>query len=77
LRVVSWNPEAEIVTSLAAMKLGDTPSNEFYNAFLGVFPYIQIVMFLLPIYMQILRLQEEKQLGVQRHLHVLGLSYTA
>ena len=77
LKLTSGEERGDISISFLPMKIELISKSEFYTALQGIFPYIQIMMFLLPIYMHILRLQEEKQIGIQQHLHVLGLSYAA
>jgi hypothetical protein len=43
----------------------------------GVYAYLALANFILPMYSLILRLQTEKQMGVKQHLAILGMSYKA
>jgi len=56
MRVLSGEANSEIVMNIAPMRPEKIVKDEFFTALLGVFPYVQLMMFLLPIYMQILRL---------------------
>ena len=43
----------------------------------GIYSYVVLIIYLLPMYTYILRMQVEKQQGMKRHLTIIGLSYKA
>lgn len=55
----------------------ETINDEFENVLKGVYSYIALIIYILPMYTYILRLQVEKQQGLKKHFSILGLSYKA
>ena len=51
--------------------------DDFETVIKGIFSYIQLVIYVLPMYTYILRLQIDKQQGMKRHLSIVGLSFKA
>lgn len=51
--------------------------DDFEQVMEGVYAYLALANFILPMYSLILRLQTEKQIGVKQHLAILGMSHNA
>jgi hypothetical protein len=59
------------------MTVIDYHKDEYEQVMEGVYAYLALANFILPMYSLILRLQTEKQMGVKQHLAILGMSYKA
>ena len=51
--------------------------DDFEDVLIGIYSYIVLILFILPMYSFILRIQIEKQSGIKRHLAIVGLSFKA
>ena len=77
LKVVTGRPEARIDLGTVPMDVYSVHKDDFEQVMEGVYAYLALANFILPMYTLILRLQTEKQVGVKQHLSILGLSYKA
>ena len=51
--------------------------DDFEDVLKGIYSYIALIIYILPMYTYILRMQIEKQQGMKRHLSKIGLSFKA
>jgi hypothetical protein len=51
--------------------------DDFEDVLKGIYSYIALIIYILPMYTYILRMQVEKQQGMKRHLAIIGLSIKA
>ena len=63
--------------TIAPFKYYETVKDEFEEVLKGIYSYIAMVIYILPMYTYVLRMQIEKQQGNKRHLSIMGLSYKA
>lgn len=63
--------------SLVPFKFYETVKDDFESVLRAIFNYIALVIYILPMYSRILRMQVERQQGLKRHLSMLGLSFKA
>ena len=54
----------------------NTFHDDFEHVLTSIMSYISILMFILPMYSFIIRLQNEKQTGIRRHFTLIGISNT-
>lgn len=59
------------------MQIHHTVKDEFAMVISGMYGYVSLITFILPMYSYILRIQIEKQSGIQRHLAIVGLSQSS
>ena len=63
--------------AVVPMTFKETEKDDFESILISIYSYIALIMFILPMYSFILRIQIDKQSGVKRHLAIVGLSYNA
>ena len=51
--------------------------DDFEDVLIAIYSYIVLILFILPMYSFILRIQVEKQSGIKQHLSIVGLSHKA
>ena len=49
--------------------------DDFEDVLIAIYSYIVLILFILPMYSFILRIQVEKQSGIKQHLSIVGLSH--
>lgn len=77
LKAVTKSKTARVDLSFIPFNQKELHKNDFENIMKGIFSYILLTIYTLPMYTYILRMQIEKQQGMKRHLSILGLSYQA
>ena len=77
LRQISHDPKARIEMSVVPMKQEKLIKDDFEDVLKGIYSYIALIIYILPMYTYILRMQVEKQQGMKRHLSIVGLSFKA
>ena len=60
LRAMTNEPEAQIAISLTPMKFKELIKDEFEQVLTGIYSYVQIIIYLLPMYSCISRIQQER-----------------
>ena len=77
LRALTNNSGASIAQSIAPMLFRTEVRDEFEDVLSNIYSYIGLIIYILPMYSYIQRIQIEKQSGIKRHLVVVGLSRQA
>jgi len=77
LRILTKNDKAKLVLSAVPSRIRYVEKDDFEHVLTSIYSYISIVIFVLPMYQFILRLQIEKQSGMKKHLQIIGLSQGA
>ena len=77
LSAATGDKKAHIVFNLTPMKFIYTVKDEYAIVMSGMYGYVSLLSYILPMYSYILRIQVEKQSGMQRHLAIVGLSQGA
>jgi hypothetical protein len=54
------NPKAEITMAIVPMTFKETEQDDFENILISIYSYIALIMFILPMYSFILRIQLDK-----------------
>ena len=63
--------------AIVPMQYKYAEKDDFEDVLIGIYSYIVLILFILPMYSFILRIQVEKQSGIKRHLSIVGLSFKA
>ena len=69
--------KAEIQMAIVPMQYKYVEKDDFEDVLIAIYSYIVLILFILPMYSFILRIQIEKQSGIKRHLAIVGLSFKA
>lgn len=77
LRQLTADPQARIDVSVVPFKHFKSVKDDFEDVLKGIYSYIALIIYILPMYTYILRMQIEKQQGMKRHLAIIGLSFKA
>ena len=63
--------------AIVPMQYKYAEKDDFEDVLIAIYSYIVLILFILPMYSFILRIQVEKQSGIKRHLSIVGLSFKA
>ena len=63
--------------SVVPNRIATVSKDDFEHVLTSIYSYISIIVYLLPMYHMILRLQSEKQAGLKRYLQMIGVSRKA
>ena len=61
--------------AIVPMQYKYVEKDDFEDVLIAIYSYIVLILFILPMYSFILRIQIEKQSGIKRHLAIVGLSF--
>jgi hypothetical protein len=63
--------------AIVPMQYKFVEKDDFEDVLIAIYSYIVLILFILPMYSFILRIQVEKQSGIKQHLSIIGLSFKA